>query len=211
MLHLEEKITPTKVQPHQRSEHPDDSLASLCHKFIKDIGEDPTREGLVKTPERFTKAMREVTAGYNTNVAELVNEAIFEDHSSEIVVVKDIEFYSLCEHHLLPFFGKANIAYIPNGKIIGLSKIPRIVQMYAQRLQVQERLTKEIADQLQQILQPKGVICRIESTHLCMMMRGVKSSSSSMVTQSTLGSFRTDKELRDEFSQLANLSSDEST
>ena len=176
-----------------------DPIASLCHEMLLQIDEDPSREGLVKTPERFAKAFRELTIGYTQKSETLVNEAIFSYDTSEMILLRDIEFYSLCEHHLLPFFGKASIAYIPNGKIIGLSKIPRIVNMFARRLQVQERLTSEICAELQSILQPLGVACSIEGHHMCMMMRGIQVQSSRMVTTSLLGTFKDHQPTRQEF------------
>ena len=174
-------------------------LTKACKQLLSEIGENPNRPGLQKTPQRFIDAIREITSGYSDDITTIVNGALFEDQGSEMVVVRDIEFYSLCEHHMLPFFGKAHIAYIPDGKIIGLSKIPRIVEMFARRLQVQERLTTQITKQLESILQPKGVVCLIEGSHLCMMMRGVKSTSGSMRTQSTAGVFKSDAQLLQQF------------
>ena len=174
----------------------------LCSEFLKEIGEDVSREGLVKTPERYAKAFAELTSGYKQSTTEIVNGAIFEEDYSEMVIVRDIEFYSLCEHHLLPFFGKAQVAYIPDGKIIGLSKIPRIVKMFAKRLQVQERLTGEIADELVNLLKPLGVACLIEANHLCMMMRGVQSQSGFMVTSAMRGCFMDEAVVREEFLSL---------
>jgi GTP cyclohydrolase I len=170
--------------------------------MLDDIGEDATRAGLRSTPKRFDKALRELTAGYNQTVEQLVGDAIFEEDFSEMVLVRGIEFYSLCEHHLLPFFGKAHVAYIPNGKIIGLSKIPRIVNMFARRLQVQERLTQQITTALHELLQPMGVACMIEGNHMCMMMRGVQSQSSSMVTNAMQGCFISDFKSREEFLRM---------
>lgn len=177
-------------------------LELLCRNMLESIGEDPTREGLVKTPHRFAKALKELTIGYNQNADEIVNNAIFTQQQSEMVVVKDVEFYSLCEHHLLPFFGKVSVAYIPNGKIIGLSKIPRIIHMYARRLQVQERLTQEICDELTRILNPKGIACSIEGFHMCMMMRGIQVQSSKMITNVLLGLFRENPATRQEFFEV---------
>ena len=174
----------------------------LCRALIESIGENPAREGLVRTPTRFVKAFGELTNGYNTSLADIVNGAIFEESYSEMVLVKDIEFYSLCEHHLLPFFGRAHVAYIPDGKIIGLSKIPRIVQMFARRLQVQERLTDQISQALIDLLKPRGVACMIEGSHMCMMMRGIQTQSGYMITSSVLGEFRDNSATRDEFMKM---------
>lgn len=176
-----------------------DPIDLLCRELLLEIGEDTEREGLVKTPHRFAKAFRELTDGYHQSSEKLVNGAIFDHPKSEMVIVKDIEFYSLCEHHLLPFFGKASIAYIPKGKIIGLSKIPRIVNMFAKRLQVQERLTNQICEELQKILSPLGVGCSLEGYHMCMMMRGIQVQSSKMITTSLVGAFETNKATRQEF------------
>lgn len=176
-----------------------DPIVPLCHELLLEIGEDPAREGLQKTPQRFAKAFRELTVGYSQSGDELVNDAIFTHEKAEMILVKDIEFYSLCEHHLLPFFGKACVAYIPNGKIIGLSKIPRIVNMFARRLQVQERLTQEICEELKRILKPMGVACFIEGYHMCMMMRGIQVQSSKMITTSLTGAFETNAMTRQEF------------
>lgn len=174
----------------------------LCAELLVNIGEDPQREGLVRTPLRFAKAMNELTEGYNQDLSAIINNAIFEEDYSEMVLVKDIEFFSLCEHHLLPFFGKAHVAYIPNGRIIGLSKIPRIVKMFSRRLQVQERLTHQIAEVLQEVLQPQGVACMIEGSHMCMMMRGIQTISGKMLTNSMKGSFLSNQATREEFLKL---------
>jgi GTP cyclohydrolase I len=166
------------------------------------VGEDPNREGLLQTPHRVAEAMKSLTSGYTQDIKTLLNGAIFHEDYDDMVVVKDIEFYSLCEHHLLPFFGKVHVAYIPNGQIVGLSKIPRLVDMFARRLQVQERLTTEIAEALEQALHPRGVAVVIEATHLCMRMRGVQKQESSMITSHVMGAFRTDKATRQEFMAL---------
>ena len=166
------------------------------------IGEDPQREGLVRTPERVRRMYDELTAGYRVDPDALINGATFAVDYDEMVVVRDIEFFSLCEHHLLPFIGKAHVGYLPRGRVIGLSKIPRIVDMYAQRLQVQERLTVQVADFLMEKLEPKGVACVIEATHLCTMMRGVKKQEATMVTSSMTGTFRRDARTRAEFMGL---------
>ena len=167
--------------------------------LLESCGEDPLREGLVRTPHRFAKAMREMTVGYSQSLPEIVNGAVFTEAFSDMVLVKGVEFYSLCEHHLLPFFGKAHIAYIPNGRIIGLSKLPRIVNMFARRLQVQERLTQQIVEAVTEVIDPLGVACVIEGNHMCMMMRGVESQGASMRTSALRGIFAEDRSLRDEF------------
>lgn len=177
-------------------------LANLCREILEEIGEDPNREGLQQTPERFARAMADLTVGYNQTLDELVKEAVFAEKYDEMVVVKRIEFYSLCEHHLLPFFGFAHVAYIPDGKIIGLSKIPRIVNMFSRRLQVQERLTEQIATALDELLQPRGVACMIQAGHMCMRMRGVQSQSGYMVTNSMKGDFLNNQSTRAEFMSI---------
>ncbi|HEY6468582.1 MAG TPA: GTP cyclohydrolase I FolE [Candidatus Dormibacteraeota bacterium] len=179
-----------------------DPLEPLVRSLLADVGENPEREGLTHTPARVARSLRFLLSGYAASLETLVNGAIFEEAYSEMVVVRDIEVYSLCEHHLLPFFGKAHVAYIPNGRIIGLSKIPRIVDMFARRLQVQERLTTEIADALHAVLQPEGVGVVIEATHLCMAMRGVEKQNSSAVTSSLTGCLRDDDKSRNEFLSL---------
>jgi GTP cyclohydrolase IA len=167
------------------------------------IGEDPTRPGLKRTPHRVASAMSFLTHGYRLKVEDVVGEGIFPEAHEQMVMVRDIELYSLCEHHLLPFFGRAHIAYIPRGRIVGLSKLPRVVDMFARRLQVQERLTAEIAGAIQEILEPHGVGVVIEAYHLCMMMRGVEKQNSKTITSALLGSFRDDAKTRDEFLRLA--------
>ena len=166
------------------------------------VGEDPDREGLLRTPHRVVEAMKFLTRGYAQDVDTLLNGAIFTEEYDDMVVVKDIEFYSLCEHHLLPFFGRAHVAYIPNGRIVGLSKIPRLVDMFSRRLQVQERLTTEIAEALEQALHPRGVGVVMEAAHMCMRMRGVEKQASTMVTSHVMGAFRTDRATRQEFMAL---------
>lgn len=166
------------------------------------IGEDPSREGLVRTPDRAEKALRYLTSGYQTDVKQIVNGALFTHKCDEMVIVRDIEFYSMCEHHLLPFFGTMHVAYLPNKKVIGLSKIPRIVDMFARRLQLQERLTHQVADTLMEVLEPHGVAVICEARHFCMMMRGVEKQHSGTLTSAMLGSFRDQKETRDEFLSL---------
>lgn len=179
-------------------------LENLYTNILEEVGEDPLREGLLRTPHRAAEAMRFMTQGYTQNLCELVNGAIFASEGDDMVIVRDIEFFSLCEHHLLPFFGFANIAYIPNGKIIGLSKLARITDMFARRYQVQERLTVQIAEAIEEVLQPKGVAVVVEAKHLCMMARGVEKKSSDMVTSHVMGAFRNDKTTRAEFMSLLN-------
>ena len=175
-----------------------------CHvrEIIKLIGEDPNREGLRKTPERYEKALKFLTSGYHQNAENILNGATFSVAYDEMVVVKDIEFFSLCEHHLLPFFGTMHVAYLPKDKVIGLSKIPRIVDMFARRLQLQERLTQEVATTIQDVVEPRGVGVICEARHFCMMMRGVEKQHSGTVTSAMLGAFRDGKETRDEFLSL---------
>jgi GTP cyclohydrolase I len=177
-------------------------IASNYQRVLEQLGEDPTREGLLKTPERAAKAMQFLTHGYGLHPDELINQAIFHEEYSEMVIVKDIEVYSMCEHHLLPFFGKAHVAYIPNGKIVGLSKIPRVVDAYSRRLQVQERLTIEIRDCIQRTLQPKGVAVVIECCHMCMQMRGVQKQNSVTTSSAFTGIFMTNDATRKEFINL---------
>ena len=181
---------------------PDDPLRALIHQLLEDVGEDPTREGLARTPERVAKSLRFLLSGYEQNVDEVVNGACFSEAYEEMVVVKDIEVYSLCEHHLLPFYGRAHVAYLPRGKVLGLSKIPRVVDVFARRLQVQERLTTQIADALQEVLGAYGVAVVIDAMHLCMIMRGVQKQHSSAVTSAITGVFRTDEKTRSEFLSL---------
>ncbi len=175
------------------------NTSELVKRLLENLGEDTSREGLLRTPERVERSLAELTQGQRQTVAEVVGEGVFEEDCSEMVVVKDIEFYSLCEHHLLPFFGRVHVAYIPNKKIIGLSKLPRIVDVFARRLQVQERMTVQIAEAIQQVLQPKGVGVVADASHLCMMMRGVQKQNSSTMTSCLLGSFRSDFRTRNEF------------
>ena len=177
------------------------SLEDLTRELLVRLGEDPKREGLVRTPERFAKAIHYLTKGYNEDPAEVLNGALFTVDYDEMVIVKDIEMFSLCEHHMLPFFGKVHIAYIPKGKVLGLSKLPRLVEVFARRLQVQERLTVEIAEAIQNAIQPLGVGVVIEARHLCMMMRGVEKQHSATVTSSMIGAFRA-QQTRQEFLAL---------
>jgi GTP cyclohydrolase I len=180
----------------------DPAFEALIEQMLVRLGEDPTRDGLLRTPLRVAKALDDLTAGYRMDMAAVVNDAVFEDDGQEMVVVKDIEFYSLCEHHMLPFYGKVHIAYVPNGKIIGLSKLARIADVFARRLQVQERLTNQIADALVEILQPQGVAVMAEAAHFCMMMRGVQKQNSSTVTSAMRGVFKQDLDMRREFTHL---------
>src|SRR6187431_1509851 len=170
--------------------------------ILSELGEDPSRDGLMRTPERVDRSLRYLTSGYQKNADELLNGALFDVAYDEMVIVKNIEVFSLCEHHLLPFFGKCHVAYIPNGKVIGLSKIPRLVDMFARRLQVQERLTTQIAETIREKIQPKGVAVVIEAQHLCMIMRGVEKQNSVAVTSSMLGVFKEDQNTRNEFLNL---------
>jgi len=194
----------------------DDAVAShgtsnyewLVRQQLGLLGENPNREGLLKTPERVAKSMQWLTRGYGLEVADIVGDAIFEETHENMVLVRDIEFYSLCEHHMLPFFGQVHVAYIPDGRIVGLSKLPRLVDMYARRLQVQERLTEEIASAIEESLHPRGVGVVIEASHLCMMMRGVEKQNSRTITSALRGEFRTCPMTRAEFLRLANRRAD---
>lgn len=180
----------------------DPEFEALISTMLERLGEDPNREGLLRTPLRVAKAMDFLTSGYATSLDDVINNALFEDPCEEMVIVKDIEFYSLCEHHMLPFFGKAHIGYIPNGKIIGLSKLARVTDVFARRLQVQERLTNQIADALIDVLEPLGVAVVTEASHFCMMMRGVQKQSSSTIASAMRGNFRRDARTRQEFMDL---------
>jgi GTP cyclohydrolase I len=177
-------------------------LRGLVTQLLKQLGENPTRDGLQKTPERVEQSLRWLTRGYDMTVEQVVGDGVFEADHDEMVIVKDIELYSMCEHHLLPFFGKAHIAYIPDGKIVGFSKLPRVVEVYARRLQVQERLTDQIASAIHDVLQPMGVGVVIEAAHLCMMMRGVEKQHSKTITSAVRGLFRSDPRTREEFLRL---------
>jgi GTP cyclohydrolase IA len=176
---------------------------SLIRRQLELLGEDPSREGLLRTPKRVAKSLTWLTRGYRQDAWSAVGEGVFAEAHDHMVMVRDIELYSLCEHHLLPFFGKAHIAYIPSGRILGLSKLPRLVDVFARRLQVQERLTAQIADAVEEVLKPSGVGVVIEAMHLCMMMRGVEKQNSKTITSALLGSFRDDAKTRDEFLRLA--------
>jgi GTP cyclohydrolase I len=176
---------------------------NIVRRELELIGEDPSRDGLLKTPERVAKSMAWLTRGYGMNVEDVVGDAVFEEQHESMVMVRDIELYSMCEHHMLPFYGKAHIAYIPKGKIVGLSKLPRIVEVFARRLQVQERLTEQVAQAIEDVLQPDGVGVVIECEHLCMMMRGVEKQNSRTITSALRGSFKDCPMTRDEFLRLA--------
>jgi GTP cyclohydrolase I len=177
-------------------------IAKLIEQLLKELGEDVKREGLDRTPDRVEKALRYLTSGYGQDVNAVLNDALFVEDYDEMVVVKDIDFFSLCEHHLLPFIGKCHVAYMPKRRIVGLSKIPRLVEMYSRRLQVQERLTTQIANTLNEVLQPRGVAVVMEGIHLCMLMRGVEKQNSKAVTSAMLGAFRDRPETRAEFMEL---------
>jgi GTP cyclohydrolase I len=186
-----------------KSKHAEDpALEELVREMLPYLGEDPHREGLDRTPARVANALRFLTSGYNANIPKLINQALYTVKYDEMVIVKDIEFFSLCEHHLLPFFGKVHVAYLPKDKVLGLSKIPRIVDAFARRLQIQERLTQQIAQTIQDAIEPEGVGVICEARHFCMMMRGVEKQHSGAITSSMLGGFRTCKETRDEFLSL---------
>ncbi len=178
------------------------TIECAVRDILESIGEDPDREGLLRTPERVARMYEELTAGYHVDPVRLINDAIFDVDYDQMVVVRDIDFYSMCEHHMLPFFGKASVAYIPNGKIVGLSKVARIVETYARRLQVQERMTRQIAECLMENLQPLGVAVVLKAQHLCMMMRGIQKQNSYATTSEMLGAFRTESKTRAEFLQL---------
>ncbi len=182
-----------------------DPMQGLVQDLLSKLGENPQREGLQKTPERVARAWKFLTSGYEQSCQEILNGALFSVEYDEMVIVRDIELYSMCEHHLLPFFGKCHVAYLPSNKVIGLSKIPRLVDMFARRLQVQERLTQQIAQTVTKWINPKGVAVVIEARHLCMMMRGVEKQNSSMITSAMLGQFRDDQRSRDEFLELVGI------
>ena len=182
-----------------------DKIADLTNKLLEEIGEDPKREGLIKTPSRVAKAWKFFSKGYKQNLDDIINNAIFDEDSKDMVVVRDVEFFSLCEHHLLPFFGKAHVAYIPDGKVIGLSKIPRIIDMFSRRLQVQERMTRQISETVKDVLEPVGVAVIMEGQHMCMQMRGVEKQSSLATTSSMLGKFRESDRTRAEFLSIIGL------
>ncbi|MEO8361182.1 MAG: GTP cyclohydrolase I FolE [Vicinamibacteria bacterium] len=178
------------------------SIADNIREVLLGIGEDPDREGLLKTPQRVERALKDITSGYTQDPIKILNEAMFTVESDEMVIVKDIELYSLCEHHMLPFFGKAHVAYLPEGRVVGLSKIPRLVDMFAKRLQVQERLTNQIANTIMEVIKPRGVGVVVEARHFCMMMRGVQKQNSVAISSAMLGEFRENRATRDEFLSL---------
>jgi len=188
------KVMKSRIQP--------GSIAAAMETVLRRLSEDPSRDGLRQTPERAEKALRFLTSGYHVDIHQIVNGALFSVRYDEMVIVKDIEFYSLCEHHMLPFFGKMHVAYLPKERVIGLSKIPRLVDGFARRLQVQERLTTQVAEALQEILEPAGVGVVCEARHFCMMMRGVEKQESATVTSAMLGAFRSQRETREEFLTL---------
>jgi GTP cyclohydrolase I len=180
-------------------------LRDLVHELLKRLGENPDRQGLLRTPDRVADSLRWLTRGYGQSVEEVIGSAIFDEDHHNMVIVKDIEVYSMCEHHMLPFFGKIHVAYIPNGRILGLSKVPRLVEVYARRLQVQERLTEQVAESLQRVLEPEGVAVVCQAYHLCMMMRGVEKQNSKTITSSMKGVFLEDLRTREEFLRLTSL------
>ena len=181
-----------------------DNIEKITKQLLIELGEDPSREGLVKTPHRVSKSWKFLTGGYNQTIDQVVNDAIFSVENQDMIIVKDINYYSLCEHHLLPFMGKVHVGYIPNGKVLGLSKIPRIIDIYARRLQLQEQLTHQIAQGITEFLNPKGVGVVVEGEHMCMRMRGVQKQNASMQTSSMTGVFRKEKKTREEFLNLIN-------
>jgi GTP cyclohydrolase I len=180
----------------------EDTLEGLVHTILKEIGEDPGRDGLERTPARVARSLRTFTAGYSQDPSQVLQGALFDVSYDEMVLVRDIDFYSLCEHHLLPFFGRVHIGYIPNGKVVGLSKLPRVVEIFARRLQVQERFTTQLAQTIEEVLSPRGVGVVVEAIHLCMMMRGVEKQNLSAITSSMRGAFQDDSKTRSEFMEL---------
>jgi GTP cyclohydrolase I len=196
------KTPATRAEAEDLSRPDEDPIAPMVQAMLREIGEDPTRDGLEQTPSRVAKAFRFFTQGYQQNPREVLSEALFDVSYDEMVLVKDIEFYSLCEHHMLPFFGRAHVAYIPNGKVLGLSKVARLVEIFARRLQVQERLTVDVAETIESELSPRGVAVVIEAIHLCMMMRGVEQQNSFAITSSLRGVFQSDSKTRSEFMEL---------
>jgi GTP cyclohydrolase I len=197
--HLEEMFDISPNGDSKKESKKKEAIQKAVRKVLTNIGEDPERQGLKRTPERVARMYDELTEGYHIDPIKLINDAMFDVDYSEMVIVKDIDFYSLCEHHLLPFYGRAHVAYIPDGKVIGLSKLPRIVEMFARRLQVQERMNEQIADFINEVLHPLGVAVVVEGVHMCSMMRGVKKANASMVTSSVRGVFRSDPKTRAEF------------
>jgi GTP cyclohydrolase I len=192
------------MQPKRDEIGADSNIAPQIREILAKLGEDPGRQGLQRTPERVDQALKFLTSGYRTDINKVLNGALYEVKYDEMVVVRDIEFFSMCEHHLLPFFGKIHVAYIPRSRVIGLSKIPRIVDVFARRLQIQERLTQEVAQTIEEVISPVGVGVICEARHFCMMMRGVEKQHSGAMTSAMLGAFRTQKKTRDEFLSLVN-------
>jgi GTP cyclohydrolase I len=204
VMNVEELEELFQLRPNGNGNHKEASqkkaaIEKSVRTLLSNVGEDPDREGLQRTPERVARMYDELLAGYHTDPVKLINDALFTVDYSEMVIVKDIDYYSMCEHHMLPFYGKAHVAYIPDGKVLGLSKIPRIVEMFARRLQVQERMTEQIADFIDEVIKPQGVAVVVEGVHMCSMMRGVKKANSSMVTSAVRGIFKSDSKTRAEF------------
>jgi GTP cyclohydrolase IA len=202
-IELPMSVSRMLFQAEPEIEAPDEELQELVQRQLELLGEDPSRDGLVKTPARVATSLKWLTQGYEMDPADVIGDAIFDETHENMVMVRDIELYSMCEHHMLPFYGKAHIAYIPNGRIVGLSKLARVVDVFARRLQVQERLTEQVAQALTDVLEPLGVGVVIEAYHLCMMMRGVQKQNSRTITSSLRGVFRDDPKTRDEFLRLA--------
>jgi GTP cyclohydrolase IA len=198
---------PSQQSQQQQGDEPSSRLLDACRTILEELGEDPERDGLVRTPERMARAMQFFTSGYKVDVTDVLNNAVFEEHHNEMVVVRDIDIYSLCEHHMVPFYGKVHIGYIPNGKVLGLSKLARIAEVFARRLQVQERLTRDVATAIQTALEPQGVGVVIECSHMCMVMRGVQKTTASTVTSSMTGVFLDDPRTRNEFLRLVHQGS----
>lgn len=198
-IETQEQLDGLQISETDQKQYNHANIEIAVDTILRNIGEDPSREGLLKTPNRVARMFDELTSGYNTDPVKLINSAIFSVDYDEMVVVKDIDFHSLCEHHMLPFYGRAHVAYIPDGKVVGLSKIPRIVEMFARRLQIQEQMTTQIAEFIQETLNPKGVAVVVEGAHFCSMMRGVKKENARMSTSRFLGEFKKDKSLKNQF------------